>query len=85
MASIEITRTELVIRMRGWNALFAMRGSLRVPLSHILAVRARPREAYFDDVIVESWRGVGTYVRRAIDAHGPRLKLSVAAPTTKSN
>jgi hypothetical protein len=61
MASVEIEGRELVVRMHGWSKVLAMRGTLRVPLSHVTGVRARPKEAYFDDAIVESWRGVGTY------------------------
>jgi hypothetical protein len=31
-------------------------------------VRARPDEARFDDVIVDSWRGAGTYVHAKVAA-----------------
>ncbi|HZU83950.1 MAG TPA: hypothetical protein VE987_13575 [Polyangiaceae bacterium] len=49
MASIEITREELVVHIRGWHKVLAMRGTLRIPVSHVRAARARPREANFDD------------------------------------
>jgi hypothetical protein len=62
MATVELTRTELVVRFRGWNAVHALRRSLRIPLKHVRAVRARPHEAHFDHAIVEGWRGIGTYV-----------------------
>ncbi len=68
MVSIEITEGELVVRVRGWHKVLAMRGVLRIPLSHVRAVRARPKEAYFDDEIVEGWRGVGTYVPHKLAA-----------------
>lgn len=66
MASIEITRSELIVRLHGWNRVLAMRGTLRIPLSQVKAVRAQPAEANYDDVIVEPWRGVGTYVPRKV-------------------
>lgn len=62
MATIELTRTDLVVRFRGWNALHALRRSLRIPLKHVRAVRARPREGHFDHAVIEGWRGIGTYV-----------------------
>jgi hypothetical protein len=62
MVSIELTHGELIVRIRGWNKLRAMRSALTIPLGHVTGVRAQPEEAQFDDVIVESWRGVGTYV-----------------------
>jgi hypothetical protein len=79
MVSIEITRNELIVRMHGWAKVLAMRGVLRIPLSHVRAVRARPKEAYFDNVIIEGWRGVGTYVPHKVAAglvhtkHGPHF------------
>jgi hypothetical protein len=68
MASIEITPSELIVHLHGWDKLLAMRGSVRIPLSHVRGARARPPEAYFDDVIVDSWRGVGTYVPHKVAA-----------------
>jgi len=68
MASIEITRDELVVRIHGWDKVLAMRSTLRIPLSRVRAARVRPKEANFDDVIVETWRGVGTYVPHKIAA-----------------
>jgi hypothetical protein len=61
MVSIQVTRREVVIRLRGWDKVLAMRGTLRIPLSHVRQVRARPEEGRFDDVIVDTWRGMGTY------------------------
>jgi hypothetical protein len=61
MVTIEVRQEDLVVHILGWDKLRAMRGSVTVPLRHIVAVRPRPPEAYFDDVIVESGRGVGTY------------------------
>lgn len=68
MASIEITRDELIVHIHGWHKVLAMRGTMRIPLSRVRAARARPKEANFDDVIVESWRGVGTYVPHKVAA-----------------
>jgi hypothetical protein len=62
MATIELTRTELVVRMHGWNIMRTMRRTLRVPLAHVRQVRAHPPEARFDDVLIETWRGIGVYV-----------------------
>jgi hypothetical protein len=62
MVSIELTLDELVVHVHGWDKLHAMRSSLTVPLGHVTGVRLDPPEARFDDAIVDSWRGVGTYV-----------------------
>lgn len=61
MAIIHLTRTELVVRFRGWNAVHALRRSLRIPLRHVCAVRTRPHESHFDHSVIEGWRGIGTY------------------------
>jgi hypothetical protein len=68
MASIDITPSELIVRIHGWDKILAMRATLRIPLVHIIRAQARPREAYFDDVLVETWRGIGTYVRGKLAA-----------------
>lgn len=62
MATIELTRTDLVVRFRGWNAVHALRRSLRISLKNVRAVRSRPREGHFDHSVIEGWRGIGTYV-----------------------
>jgi hypothetical protein len=62
MVSIELTVDELVVRVHGWDKLHTMRSSLTIPLGHVTGARSRPPEAQFDDSIVDSWRGVGTYV-----------------------
>jgi hypothetical protein len=61
MASIEITPDELIVRIHGWSRELAMRGALRIPMSHVRAARVR-RAAHDDDVVVESWRGWGAHV-----------------------
>jgi hypothetical protein len=61
MVTIEVTRREVVVRLRGWDQVLAMRSTLRIPLSHVRKVRACPEEARYDDVIVDTWRGMGTY------------------------
>ncbi len=62
MATIEVRDTDLVVHLRGWDKLLALRGSLTIPLLHVESVRAQPKEAHFDDMIRERWRGFGTYV-----------------------
>jgi hypothetical protein len=61
MASVTVTRTEIVVGIHGWNIVRAMRSSLRIPLGRVTSVRLRPKEGYFDDAIIEPWRGIGTY------------------------
>lgn len=45
MPTIEITATELQIHMHGLDKLWALRGSLAIPLAHIRNVVARPSDA----------------------------------------
>ncbi len=68
MASIQVTRREVVVRLRGWDRLLAMRSTLRIPLGRVRQVRARPEDARYDDAIVDTWRGVGTYVPNKLAA-----------------
>jgi hypothetical protein len=68
MAIIELTNHELSVRIPGWNAVLAMRRSVRMPLAQVRSVRVRPEEAHYDDVIVDSWRGIGTYTPRRLAA-----------------
>jgi hypothetical protein len=62
MVSIELTKGDLIVHLHGWDKLRALRSSLTIPLGHVIGVRTHPKEANFDDVIVDSWRGVGTYI-----------------------
>jgi hypothetical protein len=48
MAKIEIEGDELVVNIQGWDKLLALRSSVRVPLSNISGVIARPADAHFD-------------------------------------
>jgi hypothetical protein len=68
MASIEVTKREVVVRLRGWDRLLAMRSTLRIPLARVRQVRARPLEAHYDDAIVDTWRGIGTYFPNKVAA-----------------
>jgi hypothetical protein len=91
MASIEITPNELVVHINGWDKILALRSTVRVPWSHVTGARARPEEAHFDDVIVDSWRGIGTYVPGKVaagqiwladgkafyDVHDPRASIAI--------
>jgi hypothetical protein len=61
MVNIEITHDSLRVHLHGWDKLYALRGSLSVPLSHVAGARANPPEARFDEVIVDPSRGMGTY------------------------
>ncbi len=62
MVSIEIADHELIIHNLGWDKILAFRGEVRVPLAHVADVRARPAEAYFDEVIIDpSIQGIGVY------------------------
>jgi hypothetical protein len=91
MVTIELTRDDLVVHVQGWDKVRAMRSTVTVPLAHVTGVRAHPEEAYFDDAIVESWRGIGTYVpgkvaagtlfladgRSFFDVHDPRRAIAI--------
>ena len=62
MASISLEERELVVHVHGFDIVLALRHRLSVPFAHIEKVRVHPKEACFDEVIRESWRGIGTYV-----------------------
>jgi hypothetical protein len=62
MATISLEERELVVLIHGFDVVLALRRTLRVPFGHIHGVRPRPREAHFDAVIREPWRGFGTYL-----------------------
>jgi hypothetical protein len=68
MASIELRGRSLIVHIHGWDKLLALRSTLTIPLSHVTGVRARPPEGYFDDAVIESWRGIGTLVRGRVAA-----------------
>jgi len=68
MATIELTKKELVVRIRGWNSLYALRRTLSIQLGQVQEVRVRPTEADFDHSIIEGWRGIGTYMPRKLAA-----------------
>ncbi|MBK7398880.1 MAG: hypothetical protein IPJ34_21950 [Myxococcales bacterium] len=52
MATIDVEGEELVIHMTGLGEkLMALRSEVRLPLSHVKAVRARPEEL-FDDTFI---------------------------------
>lgn len=61
-ASVELRDDDLVVHIHGWDRLRAMRGTVTVPLAHVVGARAQPPEAWFDNVIVNSTSGVGVYV-----------------------
>jgi hypothetical protein len=60
--SVTIEGQNLVVHLHGFDIVQAFRASVSVPLSHIKDVRVRPPEAKCDDFLVDSWRGIGTYV-----------------------
>jgi hypothetical protein len=91
MASIDITPHDLVVRIRGLDKVLALRTHVSVPLGHVSGVRERAAEAYFDDAVVDSSRGTGTYVRGRVavgslqladgrsfyDVHDPRKAIVI--------
>jgi hypothetical protein len=64
MATIRLRNGEVQMRIHLWNVLHALRRNIAVPFRHVLGVRVHPHEADFDGVIIEGWRGIGTYVPR---------------------
>ena len=48
---VDVTREYLVVRMRGWEALWAQRMRVRVPLAHVVGVAV-------DEVDDLPWRGL---------------------------
>jgi hypothetical protein len=73
MASIELTPRDLVVRIRGLDKLLAMRTHLSVPLAHVTGVREHAPEADFDDAVVDSSRGAGTFLRGRVAAGSLQL------------
>jgi hypothetical protein len=90
-ASIELRDGDLIVHIHGWDALRALRTSVRIPLAHVTGARAQPREAYFDDVIVNTPLGIGVYVpgdyavgtlylrdgRSFFDVHDPKKTIAI--------
>ncbi len=90
-ASIELKEGELIVHIHGWDKVRAMRGTLSVPLAHVTGARAHPEEAWFDDVIVNSFSGVGVYIpgllavgtvdladgRSFFDVHDPKKAIAI--------
>ena len=74
MASVELKQGSLIVHIRGWDKLLAMKSSLEIPLSHVTGARARPPEGRYDDAVIESWRGIGTFVRGRVAAGTMQLK-----------
>lgn len=62
MATIDIGRDVLTVTLHGWDPVYALRRSVRVPLTHIVQSRARPPEADFDAVVRDASLGVGMLV-----------------------
>jgi hypothetical protein len=66
MATIRVRNGEVQVRVNGWNVLHTFCRKVVVPFRRILGVSVHPSEADFDSVIVETWRGIGTYVPRRL-------------------
>lgn len=62
MATIDLDQSTLTVRLHGWDPLYALRRSVRVPLTHIVQARARPREANFDALVRDPSAGTGLLV-----------------------
>src|SRR5262249_10172155 len=45
MATVTIEGADLVVRIEGWDRVLALKSELRVPLSHVRGVQARPADA----------------------------------------
>lgn len=65
MATIEITREEVVIRMHGWDKLLAFKSSLAVPLKHIANLVVRPADARGEGVI-HAVKVAGGYIPKVL-------------------
>lgn len=88
MARISIEGGALHIVMRGWDRLFAAKGQLTVPLTHIAGVEVRPEEAraWFHGL---RWPGTnlpgvitaGTFItdegRVFYDVHDPERTIAI--------
>ncbi len=60
MATIRVTKDEIVIEMHGMDKFWALRSSLSIPLAHVTKVEAKPKDAH-----VSNMKGavrVGSYV-----------------------
>jgi hypothetical protein len=64
MATITLRNGEVQVRFSAWNVLHTLRRRIVVPFRRVVAVRVHPKEADFDGVVIEGWRGFGTYVPR---------------------
>jgi hypothetical protein len=56
MTSLEITNDELIVRVKGWDKLFALKSELRIPLAHIESVARAGVELRAP----KAWRVLGT-------------------------
>ncbi len=64
MTEISIAEKTLVVEMKGWDKLWALKSRLDIPLEHIKAVKADPETARHPEGI----RFPGTYVPGVITA-----------------
>ncbi len=48
MANIEITGQELIVHIKGWDRVLALRSNVAVPLQNVVRATARPADAQFD-------------------------------------
>jgi hypothetical protein len=73
MASIDLTPHDLVVHIHGIDRLLALRSHLSVPLAHVTGVREHAAEAFFDDAVVDSSRGIGIFLRGQVAAGSLQL------------
>jgi hypothetical protein len=63
MASIEMDRDTLTVKLHGWDPILALRKSVTVSIAHVRGARARPPETSFEDWITNSDSGRGLLFR----------------------
>jgi hypothetical protein len=65
MVELSVERGDLVLEIRGWSKLWALKKQLRVPLAEIRAVRRDPQAAKGS---WKGWRMPGTHIPGVITA-----------------
>lgn len=63
MATIELDRETITVRLHGLDPLMAMRRTVSVPLAKVKGARACPPETNFEDRVVDGTSGVGVLYR----------------------
>jgi hypothetical protein len=66
MATLEITASDLIVHIHGWDKLLALRSTLTIPLAGITRATAKPGDARYDDM--KGLRLAGGYWPRSFAA-----------------